>query len=50
MKKNRSEKDRSNISKNLYCVILENAGERTQGTDGLQAEGSTPKRYSLYTK
>ncbi len=40
MKKNRSEKNKSNvsISKNPYCIALENAGERTQGKHGSATE------------
>ena len=40
MKKNRSEKNKSNIStlKNLYCVVLENAGKRTAGKGGARME------------
>jgi len=36
MKKNSSEKNRSNvsISKNPYCIILENAEKRTVGREG----------------
>jgi len=47
MKKNRSEKDKSNISKNLYCIILENAGKRTQGRPGGRMENSCPQPRSL---
>ena len=40
MKKNRSEKNKSNVSitKNPYCIALKNAGERTQGYGSVSAE------------
>ncbi len=38
MKKNRSKKIKSNVSKNLYCVVLENAGKRTAGRAGSKIE------------
>ena len=43
MKKNRSEKNKSNISivKNSYCIVLESAGKRTQGSTGHGTEGSS---------
>ena len=40
MKKNRAEKNKSNVStsKNPYCIALENAEKRRQGTPGKLSE------------
>ncbi len=48
MKKNRSEKNKSNVAsiKNSYCIALENAGKRTQGTSGQSMEYTCKKMVS----
>ncbi len=49
MKKNRLEKNKSNISSlnHSYCIVLGNAGERTAGMDYGKAieSGNAPKKY-----
>jgi len=45
-----TEKNKSNtsISKNSYCITLENAGKRTQGRRGGGVEGSSKSMFSGY--
>ncbi len=45
MKKNNQRKNKDNVSSlnNSYCIVLGNAGERTQGVGGQRVEGHDSK-------